>query len=1263
LCGASAFALDPARAVTQYIHDNWQTDQGLPQNTVQVICQTLDGYLWLGTQEGLVRFDGVRFVVFNKGNTPELANHYITALHADREGNLWIGGRGDGVVRFRDGAFTLFSTREGFSKNPVRSIYEDRAGNLWMGTSGGGLNRLRDGKITTFTTKDGLSNDQVVAITQDRAGDLWIGTFGGGLNRFRDGKFTSFTTRDGLSDDQVSSLLEDRAGNLWVGTFNGGLNRFRDGAFTAFTTKQGLSNDQVWSILEDREGSLWIGTDGGGLNRFHEGRFTPLTSRQGFPSDVVMSVFEDRERSLWIGTAGGGLNRLRDGKFVTLTMREGLSSDAVLSVFEDRKGNVWMGTDGGGLNRLRDGRVTTVTTKDGLSNDHVTAIAEDRQGDIWAGTMGGGINRLRDGRITAFTTKNGLSYDVVFSILEDHGGTLWVGTDGGGLNRMKDGRFSAFTMKDGLSQDRVIAIHEDREGGLWLGTSGGGLNLFKNGRFSSYTTGGGLSDDRVASIYEDAAGRLWIGTSGGLNRLHEGKLTAYTAANGLYDDRVWQILEDGQGDFWMSSNRGVFRVSKKDLEAFADGKVKRITSTAYGTADGMRSAECNGEIQPSGWKTRDGRLWFPTIKGVAVIDPAHIPVNRLPPPVVLEEVRVDGKLVPHSGPALEVQPGSEQLDLQYTALSFPSPQRVLFKYRLEGFDRDWVEAGTARAARYTSLAPGTYTFRVKACNSDGVWNETGASLVLRLLPFFYQTRLFQALVGLALVLAGAGVQELRARALKKRARELERIVLEQTRDLRSANEDLRQAQEQLARLSETSPEKLENVAAWGSSMAEEIARAIHAQGVQLWRAAGETLEALTPGAGRPPRWEDLQAARTREIASANGVTLVPVTGMTNELRGALVIQGDVRWGDIERRLVTGLAQHLGGALDLQHLREQLTVTAARQAEVRQRMLERGVHTLKLCPQCGRCFEHDVLVCTVDGATLDGSRLLPFRVLDRYRLTTLLGEGGMGSVFAAHDEKLRRDVALKVIRAEKLADSEARFRLDREARALARVNHPSVIGLFDSGELEDGSAFLVMELLTGRDLADLLLEHGRGTPRQVAALLRQVGSGLAAAHRAGVIHRDVKPGNVFVTAAKGCLESKILDFGLARSMRAEGGLTRTGVIVGTPAYMSPEQVEGGDLDGRTDVYSLAAVAFEALTGRAIIEAQETGRMLVDVLYATPPPVSSLVAGLPREVDAAFEAALVKRPADRASDIQAWADGLASLLETANPSGPGWPVDLA
>ena len=560
--------------------------------------------------------------------------------------------------------------------------------------------------------------------------------------------------------------------------------------------------------------------------------------------------------------------------------------------------------------------------------------------------------------------------------------------------------------------------------------------------------------------------------------------------------------------------------------------------------------------------------------------------------------------------------------------------------------------------RYTNVPPGSYRFRVRAANDEGVWNQDGALAVVTVKPLFHQTHWFQALVGLGLVLAGFLGQRLRVRRLEARARHLEAVVDERTGDLRTANDELKAAQEQLARLSRNAGALAEDLAVWGPSMAEEVRRAVQAQRVAILRAEGERLVPIGPVPSQPITLSDVLAVDTAQ--PQEGRIVVPLAGMTREIRGALVIEGTRSFGDTESALVAGLAQHLGSALDFQALRQRLTASNSRQAEVRQRMLEQGIASMNLCPRCGRCYGQEVARCDTDGAELDGTRLLPLLVLGRYRLQRLLGEGGMGSVFAAHDERLARDVALKVIRADRLNDAETRFRLDREARALASVHHPSVVSLFDSGELEDGSAFLAMELLTGTTVAEQLLDCGRATPAQVAALVAQVGSALHAAHRVGVVHRDVKPGNILLVPEGGVFRAKVVDFGVAKSSHAGARLTHTGVLIGTPAYMSPEQVNGEEVDGRSDLYSLAVVAFEALTGRRLVASEDVAKSMIEVLYGAHPPVSSL-AVVPPGVDAAFDAALAKRPEDRPTDIETWSQDLAAMLATEPPAaGTGWSV---
>jgi ligand-binding sensor domain-containing protein/signal transduction histidine kinase len=785
----SALALDPPKAITQYTRTVWQMEDGLPQNAIRAIAQTRDGYIWLGTEEGVVRFDGVRFTVFDKANTDALKNNYVFALYEDREGSLWVGTDGGGLTRLKDERFTTLTTTDGLVNATVMSISEGRDGSLWVGT-GGGLSRFKDGRFTTYTTKEGLAHDSVYSVCEGRDGSLWVGT-ANGLGRFKDGRFTTYTRKEGLPHNVVRAIYEDGEGNLWIGTFGGGLARLKDGKFTAYTKRHGLSNDKIWSIYEDRQKNLWIGTDSGGLNRFRDGEFATYTTKEGLSNDVVVSILEDREGSLWVGTAGG-LNQFRDEKFTAHSTTEGLSHDNVRSIYEDRAGNVWVGTYGGGLNRFKDGRFTQYTTRNGLPNDIVLSIFEDRGGTLWIGTGGGGLSQFDGRRFRTYNTKNGLSSDFVRAICQDREGSLWIGTYGGGLNRLKDGKFFAYTVKQGLSSDSVLSVYEDRQGAIWIGTIGRGLNRFKDGQFTSFTTRDGLSNDTIFSIYEDQEGNLWLGTNGGgLNRFKDGRFIHYTTKEGLFNDVVYQILDDRQGNLWLSCNKGIFRVSKQDLEDVAQGKLKSVASVSYGTADGMKSIECNGGNQPAGCTTADGKLWFPTLKGSVMIDPSRLRLNTLPPPVIIEEVAVDKQPVPF-GQKADLPPGRGGLEFHYTALSFLAPEKIRFKYRLEGFDEDWVAVDGRREAYYTNIPPGEYRFRVIACNSDGVWNETGASYAFSLQPHFYQTKWFYLLSAVAVALMATGLYRVRVRQLKAREKELARLVDERTRDLVEATRHLQE---------------------------------------------------------------------------------------------------------------------------------------------------------------------------------------------------------------------------------------------------------------------------------------------------------------------------------------------------------------------------------------------------------------------------------------------------------------------------------------
>jgi diguanylate cyclase (GGDEF)-like protein len=778
-----AQALDPKLFITQYGHRLWTVEQGLPQNSVSAILQARDGHLWFGTQEGLVRFDGARFVVFDQKNTPAFKDPRATTLYEDREGSLWIGTKSGGVVRFQAGVFTLYDKSSGLPDNAVRSIYEDQRGRLWVGTESG-LSRFEEGR---FVSPPGLNaRPYVVMAMAEAEGGLWIGTDGDGLLRLTDA-IEVYTTKQGLSSDHVRSLHAGRDGTLWIGT-RGGLDRFKAGHLTSVRAPRGAW-EAVVALQEDRDGNLWVGTRGGGLLRHNDAGWSAFAEKDGLSSNLVLSVYEDREGSLWIGTEGAGLNRLRDVNFTSWGRPEGLAHEMLVPIFEDREGNLWMGSYGGGLHRFRRGKFLAYTTQQGLSSNLVFSIEEDREGSLWIGTDGGGLNRLRDGVFQHYGTREGLPNDRVIAILADREGSLWIGTYGGGLCRLRNGEFTTFGRGQGLSSELVLAVSQDKLGRLWVGTDGGGLNVFEAGRFKAYTTEQGLAHNTVFRIYEDAEGTLWIGTYGGLSRFRDGKIISITRKEGLLDERIFQVLEDDKGSLWMSGNKGIVRVAKKEIDDLAAKRTKSVSFVAYGTADGMRSSECNGNSQPAGWKARDGTLWFPTIRGAVQVDPDRIRVNQQPPPVTIEEVAID-KIGYRSAETPLVAPGRGEIEIHYAGLSFLEPEKVHFKYRLEGFDQGWVDAGSRRVAYYTNIPPGRYLFRVAAANNDGVWNEAGASFAFVLRPHFYQALWFYVLCIIGTLFLAGAAYWVRISRLAVREQRLAALVSDRTRELEQANQML-----------------------------------------------------------------------------------------------------------------------------------------------------------------------------------------------------------------------------------------------------------------------------------------------------------------------------------------------------------------------------------------------------------------------------------------------------------------------------------------
>ncbi len=814
--------LNPERSISQYAHDVWTTEEGLPQNSVNALVQTRDGYLWMGTYEGLVRFDGMRFTVFDKQNTPAIRDNVVYAMLEDREGTLWVGTQTGGLTAYRDGVFRTYTEADGLGSNFVTALAEGPDGALWIGVQGKGLMRLKDGVFTRYTVEQGLPGDAVVALYVDRSGTLWIGTNGYGLGRYADGVFTTYTTQDGLPHNVVWALREDRRGRLWVGTRGGGLARFEDGVFTTYTTADGLSYDHVNAIYEDRRGTLWIGTDGGGLTRLRGDRFDTHTSRDGLSGDVVWTILEDWEGNLWVGTLGGGLNRFKNSRFGVWGASEGLGDDRIRPILEARDGSVWIGTMNGGLARLKDGDVHVYTKADGLAGNSIWALCEDRTGALWIGMRRSGLARFKDGVFTNYTTADGLGNEFVRTIYETRDGALWIGSNDGGLQRFDDGRFTTYTTADGLPSNTPWTLHEDRNGVLWIGSRGGGLTRFEDGRFTTYTTADGLADNFVTTIYEDDEGTLWLGSYGqGLTRFRDGRFSVITSADGLFDDVVHGILEDDADHLWISSNRGIYYVSKDELNAFVRGAVNAVHPRTYGKEDGLRGVEGNA-ASPAVWKSRNGNLWFATMDGaVQVLDEEAAP-DVQGHPVVIEKVIVgDDEPVLLSG-KIVVPPGEDKIEIHYTVLSFTSPEKMRFRFRLEGYDPDWIEVGTRRVAYYTNLSPGPYRFHVTAADVDGQWIRKSATLGLYFAPFFYQEPWFFVLLGLIFAGGmGAGVR-FYLRRYEERSVALEQAVRARTLELRRKAAKLESTVQELAQEKEKAEAAARAKSAFLASMSHEI---------------------------------------------------------------------------------------------------------------------------------------------------------------------------------------------------------------------------------------------------------------------------------------------------------------------------------------------------------------------------------------------------------------------------------------------------------
>jgi len=818
-------ALDPAADIRDYVIDNWQIKNGMPDNMVNNVLQGSDGYIWISTSFGLVRFDGVEIVVFNKSKYKEFPSNQVTCVYEGKIGILWIG-TARGIVLYDKGKLSRVFSNE--ITDMVWSFTGDSQNNFWIATSGSGIYRLTNGKLTHYSTKNGLSNDFIRSVFEDRLGRVWVGTRDG-LNYFQKGKLYRYAGKDVLLYPVIRAVYEDRKGNFWVGTYGGGLYRVQNGQYSVFTVKDGLPNDFIRTIYEDSFGTLWIGTRKG-LTRFRDGKFIPLLNEDENSYNLVNSIVEDSERNLWVGTETNGLYRLKNGVFQSFTAKDGLGTGNSWCIYNDSDNTIWVGMRSG-LFRYSDGKFSEFTAPGELFDYGINSVGIDQDKNLWIGTENKGLKqvRLKDLKVFTYNRSHGLASETIRRIYIDDNNTIWYGFYDAGFGCMKDGLFTNYSTLDGLSYNEVKTILKDHSGRMWIGTSKG-LNWMEAGTrtIKSFSPGEVLSNEDITILYEDKDNVLWIGTfERGLIRFKNGKITSYASQELFINQGVYQVLEDNKGNFWFGLKRGIARVKKNELNDLADGKRKGFRFELYTEADGMDTSRCAGsESQPACVKTPDGNLWFATASGALKLNPNRIKINKIPPIVHIESVWVNNfAFDPVQNHVFS--PGVRDIEFHYTAFNYYAPERILFKYKLEGYDTEWRNVGSRRIAYYTNIPPGHYQFKVVACNNAGIWNYKGDVWNFRLKPYFYQTWLFYILCIIAIGLLVFGIVRRRVQNLIYRKIELEETVKERTQQVEQQNDEIRNKAKALQEAIEVARKEREAADLANQAKGEFLARMSH----------------------------------------------------------------------------------------------------------------------------------------------------------------------------------------------------------------------------------------------------------------------------------------------------------------------------------------------------------------------------------------------------------------------------------------------------
>jgi diguanylate cyclase (GGDEF)-like protein len=779
------------KPLSAYFRETWTTRQGLPHNQINAMAQSPDGYLWLGTWEGLVRYNGLEFHVFDRGNTPELKDNGVRSVTTTADGAVVVGTSRGGVSILRGDHWRTWLMKDGLSQDEVMNALVDKQQRLWVATESAGVTRIdidnAKGKPTYFNKANGFPSDITYGLLLDRDGSVWVAT-AAGLAHFIGDRPVVYASAAGLPDAPIFSVVQDAAGTVFVGTERG---VFRRTGERFRPQSPDLPVDGVPSLAVDSSGNLWVGTVNNGLLRQRGASLERFTSLRGLPNNRVASLLVDREGSIWAGT-NAGLLRLSDAPFSTFNRDQGLSDDYVRALAESRDGSIWIGTSRG-LNQWRNGKLKAgYTSADGLPSDSILSLLEDRDGSLLVGTYTAGVIRLRDGKVVAqFDRAHGMpASNQIRALAQQPDGTVWIGTNRG-LARMRDGKFTYFGTEQGLPRDFIISLKVARDGSLWVGTANGAAHIVGD-KVTKLDLRGMNGAQDIFDFHEDADRTLWIASDRGLVRYRNGSLKVIGLKQGLPVDTLFEVIDDGRGSFWLTSNRGVLRITRTDAGAVLSGIKATLTVDHFGEADGLASSQCNGGAGPAALRDALGRIWVATAAGAAVVDPSKLDgYRRELPPVVIEEVLANDKQASIKSP-LRLPAGTSKLEFHFASLSFKFPRLIRYRYRLDGLEHQWNERGNQRVAQYTNLRPGRYRFLVNA-SLPGLgmgWSKDTTVVDIEIKPMFWQQPWFLPLLLVLAALLVAGIYRWRLGHLRQRSVELEALIEQRTRDLRDRTDRL-----------------------------------------------------------------------------------------------------------------------------------------------------------------------------------------------------------------------------------------------------------------------------------------------------------------------------------------------------------------------------------------------------------------------------------------------------------------------------------------